>query len=146
MPSESLIYIKGDKSGKHKPLDSYLRTIKYLESIRSGKTIPITDFVNDLCHFIIETDVVVSDYLTKKDNQCYLERKRQAKNNTHVKVIEFTALEALGIMVPGLSTVHAGFGLADEIREASRQDNYLQGYMNGKSSIRERLLLEVRMG
>ena len=149
IPAESLIYIKGSKNKDITPLPSYKKVIGYLESFRSRKSISTDALLDDFSHFLKETEVIVTEHLGRKPKISYLERKRKAKSKAKIDLVVDGTLSAIGfIPIVGniVSIIYAAYGGLQKMRNAMRQEDYIDGVINGKSSIAESLLLETSRG
>ncbi len=136
IPAEAFQYIKGSKNNKIKPLQSYKKIIKHLERFRLGKTVKIEKFVGDLELYLNEVQIILLDHSTTKSRSDYLARKNKETKGAIVKLFVDNLFCVIGL-IPYVGDVvgflHAGFGGLNDLRDIARQEDFLKGYIAGRS-------------
>ncbi len=147
IPSEALLYIKGSKEKSISPLSSYTEITRYVERFRSGDEVKLDTFQEEMALFLTETEIIVREFLNKKNKNIYLKKKDKDIREAILSFTRDTAIEAIGI-APIVGSIASMFGIyfvasggLKQIRAAVRQDDYIRGYLSGKSAIAESLLL-----
>lgn len=147
MPAKALIYIKGSKNQGIKPLDSYEKIVSDLERFRSGQTIDLEKFYDDLIFYLSEVELIARGFLADLDKSEYIVMKRQAMDKAKVNVLVEILLSAIGL-IPILGDIvgvlYLGYGSIKELQEAEHLEDYVKGYIAGRSASIERGRLPSR--
>lgn len=135
IPAEALVQIKGTK--KTQPSHHYNTLVQSLERFRQGKNINIEDVVGSLEEYLAEVELIFRDYLSSKHRGEYMAQKQKAKQKAIVKVIVDGIVTLLGFipyMGNAISLIYAGFGAYRDLREVSKQQDLIHGYLMGRAT------------
>lgn len=134
IPAEVLVHIKGSK--KTQPSRHYTIVTQNLERFRQGQNINIEDMVGALEEYLAEVELIFRDYLSSKQREGYLAQKQKAKQKAIVKVIVDGVVALLGL-IPyvgnAIGLIHTGFGAYRDLQKVSKQQDFIQGYLMGRT-------------
>lgn len=133
IPAQVLIDIKG--ADKRKPLKRFSNLSNQLEEFRRGKNTNIETLVGTLEDYLAEVELVFLDYLVPKQRANYTAKKQKAKEKTYIKLFQDGTVFIIGLVTGKflVDILHIGYGTFANSKEASLQEDFVDGYLVGRA-------------